>query len=135
LKIASWSHGMIGAIIAGWPALVACGCFELFLRYRRQPPAMRQAGAADQQSVTLSLPEQSAETIDLGGRSQTQQPGDDRSADPAADLARRRYAADIAAGNAPSIRAIKRDLHVGTARASIIRSALAGELSGQDRAA
>lgn len=133
---AGLSHGIIGAIIAGWPALVACGCFELFLRYRRQPPAMRQAEAADQQAATLSLPEQSAETIDLGdGGSETRQPGGGKPADPAADLARRRYAADIAAGNAPSIRAIKRDLHVGTARASIIRSALTGELSGQDRAA
>lgn len=133
---AGLSHGIIGAIIAGWPALVACGCFELFLRYRRQPPAMRPSGAADQEAVTLSLPEQSTQTIDQGDESsEPRQPGDGKPVDPAADLARRRYAADIAAGNAPSIRAIKRDLHVGTARASIIRSALTGQVSGQDRAA
>ncbi len=36
---AGLSHGIVGAIIAGWPALVACGCFELLLRHRRHSPA------------------------------------------------------------------------------------------------
>ena len=27
--------GIVGAVIAGWPALVACGCFELLIRQRK----------------------------------------------------------------------------------------------------
>jgi hypothetical protein len=133
---AGLSHGIIGAIIAGWPALVACGCFELLLRYRMQPPAVRPAGAAGQQAFALSLSEHSDKTIGLGDQHpEYRRLSDGKPADPAADLARQHYAADIAAGNTPSIRAIKRDLHVGSARASVIRSALTGEPSRQARAA
>jgi hypothetical protein len=133
---AGLSHGIIGAIIAGWPALVACGCFELLLRHRRQPFAMWQVGASEQQAPALSLPEHSDEAVDLAdARAETRAPGGGQPADPAAELARRHYAADIAAGNTPSIRSIKRDLHVGTARASIIRSVLTDELPCQYRAA
>jgi hypothetical protein len=133
---AGLSHGIIGAIIAGWPALVACGCFELLLRYRRQPFVMRQADAHEQLAPALSLPVHGDEAVEPGDEHpETQQPDDALPADPAADLARRHYAADIAAGNTPSIRAIKKDLHVGTARASIIRSVLTAELPGQSRAA
>lgn len=133
---AGLSHGIIGAIIAGWPALVACGCFELLLRHRRQPPAMQQTVTSEQLTLALNPLDHADTNADPTCEiSETRQPGDDQPADPAADLARNHYASEIAAGNTPSIRAIKRDLHVGTARASIIRSVLTGELSGQDRAA
>ncbi|HMH90816.1 MAG TPA: DUF2637 domain-containing protein, partial [Streptosporangiaceae bacterium] len=45
---AGLSHGIVGAVIAGWPALVACGCFELLLRHSRYagPRAARAPAAA-----------------------------------------------------------------------------------------
>jgi Protein of unknown function (DUF2637) len=92
------SHGIVGAIIAGWPALVACGCFELLIRQRKasRPRAAQADG----------------------------EPARDNGTDPALGEARRIYAGVLAAGRSPSVRDIKRDLHVGSGRASAIRSAL-----------
>ncbi len=93
---AGLSHGIVGAAIAGWPALVACGCFDLLLRHRRhRSPTTR--------------PAQAGTTI---------------AADPAIDHARELYGPALAQGRIPAIRAIKRDLHVGTPRATAIRDAL-----------
>lgn len=44
--------------------------------------------------------------------------------DPALDRARELYRAGLTAGRVPPIRAIKRDLHVGTTRATAIQAAL-----------
>jgi Protein of unknown function (DUF2637) len=92
------SHGIVGALIAGWPALVACGCFELLIRQRKTS----RAGTAAEGSKTA----------------------EDAGTDPAVSEARRIYAGVLAAGRSPSIRDIKRDLHVGSGRASSIRTAL-----------
>jgi hypothetical protein len=94
---AGLSHGTVGAIIAGWPALVACGCFELLIHQRK-----------------ITRPRVAAPQAVL-----------ERAGDPALDEARRRYADRIASGRTPSIRDIKRDLHVGSCRASVIQAALA----------
>lgn len=94
---AGLSHGIVGAIIAGWPALVACGCFELLIRQRK---ITRPAAAVPQ-----AVPEPTA--------------------DPALDKARKLYASRVASGRLPSIRDIKRDLHVGSDRAGAIQAALA----------
>jgi hypothetical protein len=103
---AGLSHGVVGAAIAGWPALVACGCFDLLLRHRRH-------------RVEL------APLLMTGG----EQPDD-----PVIDRARELYARDLAQGHAPAIRAIKRDLHVGTPRATAIRNAITAALSRQEAA-
>jgi hypothetical protein len=94
---AGLSHGAVGAIIAGWPALVACGCFELLIRQRK---ITRTPGVEPE-------------------------PVPSPSADPALDEARKLYAARLAAGRPPSIRDIKHDLHVGSSRAGTIKGALA----------
>lgn len=94
---AGLSHGIVGAAIAGWPALVAIGCFDLLLRHRRH----RTPAPAPAAVTTLSG-----------------QP------DPAIARARELYGPALANGQVPAIRAIKRDLHVGTPRATAIRDAL-----------
>lgn len=94
---AGLSHGAVGAIIAGWPALVACGCFELLIRQRK----ITRTPAAGREVVVPQPPE-----------------------DPVLDEARKLYAARLAAGRPPSIRDIKHDLHVGSGRAGIIQGAL-----------
>lgn len=104
---AGLSHGIVGAAIAGWPALVAISCFDLLLRHRRhRTPAPAAA-------TTISQP------------------------DPAIARARELYGPDLANGRIPAIRAIKRDLHVGTPRATTIRNALtpASPLPRQEAAA
>jgi hypothetical protein len=103
---AGLSHGLVGAAIAGWPALVACGCFDLLLRHRRhRTPTAQHAPAAT-------------------------------TPDPVIDQARELYGPALAHGRIPAIRAIKRDLHVGTPRATAIRDAItpATAPSGQQAA-
>ena len=106
---AGLSHGFVSAAIAGWPALVACGCFDLLLRHRRhRTPATAPAAVV----VTSEQP------------------------DPAIERARELYDPGLAHGRVPAIRAIKRDLHVGTPRATAIRKAITPtpSLSGQEAA-
>jgi hypothetical protein len=112
---AGLSHGIVGAIIAGWPALVACGCFELLLRHRKD--------TRPRATLVLAVPESS-----LAVPEPTVPPGD-----PALTNARQLYSTGIATGHRPSIRTIKRDLHVGSEKASLIQAALAAprEASGQ----
>jgi hypothetical protein len=133
---AGLSHGIIGAIIAGWPAVVACGCFELLLRHRRQPPRRQQVLSFEQQPAPPISPPGNNEPVDLTSPlSEAKETGNGQPTDPAVNRARSHYAAAMAAGSTPSIRAIKRELHVGTAKASAIRAALADELPGECRAA
>jgi len=119
---AGLSHGIVGAIIAGWPALVACGCFELLLHHRRyaRPPATAARAVPDSPAVPAA-----PEPPEIAGPR----------SDPAADRARELYGTGIAAGHLPSIRAIKRDLHVGTGRASLIQAALTAPAETTSRAA
>ncbi len=77
---------------------LACGCFELLIRQRK----ITRTPAAGREFVVPGPP-----------------------ADPVLDEARKLYAARLAGGRPPSIRDIKRDLHVGSGRAGIIQSALA----------
>jgi hypothetical protein len=119
---AGLSHGIVGAIIAGWPAFVACGCFELLLHHRRhaRPPASSVRAVPDPSAGPAS-----PELPEIAGL-----PGD-----PAVARARELYGAGIAAGHLPSIRAIKRDLHVGTGRASLIQAALTAPTEATSQAA
>jgi hypothetical protein len=119
---AGLSHGIVGAIIAGWPALVACGCFELLLHHRRHatPPAAAPRAVPDSTAVPAA-----AEPPEITGPP----------CDPAVDRARELYGAGMTAGHVPSIRAIKRDLHVGTGRASLIQAALTAPSEMTSRAA
>lgn len=92
------AHGPVGAVIAGWPALVAVGSFEMLARLIRGGRAVEPAAVA---SGTAP--------------------------DPAVAAARERFAEPLAAGAVPSARAIRRELRVGHPRAVRIRAALAAE--------
>ena len=81
---AGLSHGLVGAVIAGWPALVACGCFDLLLRHRRhRTPTTTAAHAADGMPASSPVPLSTAPTV----------AGTDPPADPAIQRARELYAA------------------------------------------
>ncbi|MEV6987416.1 DUF2637 domain-containing protein [Sphaerisporangium sp. NPDC051017] len=113
-------HGIVGAIVAGWPALVAVGSFELLIRLLRdgrptsgkERAAERAADPTQDQSETFS-PADGPETA------LSPLP------DPDALVAIEIYADELDMGKIPSIRRIKRELQVGHPKASRIRAALA----------
>jgi hypothetical protein len=95
-------HGPVGAAVAAWPAVALVGSYELFMtiiRGARQP----DGGV----SGALHVPEA------VSG------------ADPLRVQAGEVFAADVAAGRVPSIRAIRSRLRVGQPRAQQVRAYLA----------
>lgn len=119
------AHGPVGAIVAGWPALVAVGCFELLMRLLRdnredhdtlseqqpaaehdQPPAVTAHETPTQEEQEFVVPDLTAEIVG----------------------AALRYAAELAEGTVPSIRQLKRELHVGHSKAARINHALASRI-------
>jgi hypothetical protein len=94
-------HGPVGAAVAAWPAVALVGSYELFMtiiRGTRQP----ESGV----SGAGHVPEAIYRTDPLRVR--------------AAEV----FAADVAAGHLPSIRAIRSRLRVGQPRAQQVRAYL-----------
>src|SRR6516164_9414133 len=101
-------HGPVGAAVAAWPAVALVGSYELFMTIIRGPqqPDNRVSGAAEH------VPETVSETDPLRVR--------------AAEV----FAADVAAGRVPSVRAIGSRLRVGQPRAQQVRAYLAALADG-----
>ncbi len=96
-------HGPVGAAVAAWPAIALVGSYELFMtiiRGARQPDG-GVSGAAEHVSEAVS------------------------GTDPLRVQAAEVFAADVAAGRVPSIRAIRSGLRVGQPRAQQVRAYLA----------
>lgn len=126
-------HGVVGAIVTGWPALVAVGTFELLIRLLRDgSPGPRIDTSATIAGPVLTPPQQTLDHVP-----EQPQPS---SAPLAADLtppvpllepkpyvlaAIEHYADELAEGRIPSIRRIKRERRVGHPKASRIHAALA----------
>jgi hypothetical protein len=105
-------HGPLGAAVGAWPALALVGNYELLMMIIRgvQPTASAQAPAA---------------------------PNAGPEADPLRTRAADEFAAEVAAGRVPSIRAIRVRLHVGQPRAQQVQAHLgtlieAGQARGAD---
>jgi hypothetical protein len=142
---AGLSHGIVGAVIAGWPALVACGCFELLLHHRKhstaratyapEEPALPdlEAPAGPEVPAVPEIPAVPATPTQPTPPSSPELLRAD--ADPAVARARELYRDGLAAGRVPPIRAIKRDLRVGTGRATTIQAALTAPAGETARAA
>ena len=95
-------HGPVGAAVAAWPAVALAGSYELFMTIihgARQPDD--RASGAEHVSEAVS------------------------GADPLRVQAAEVFAADVAAGRVPSIRAIRSRLRVGQPRAQQVRAYLA----------
>ena len=101
-------HGPVGAAVAAWPAVALAGSYELFMtiiRGARQPDG-GVSGAAEHVPETVS------------------------GTDPLRVQAAEVFAADVAAGRVPSIRAIRSRLRVGQPRARQVRAYLAALADG-----
>jgi hypothetical protein len=109
-------HGVIGALVAGWPALVAVGSFELLIRLLRN----RSVHGC---SIHTRPRERDAEEHAPSGTAGAPARLDE--SDPMTERAQERFADVLAAGRLPSIRALKRELHLGHDRAGRIRATLA----------
>jgi hypothetical protein len=95
-------HGAVGAAVAAWPAVALVGSYELFMtiiRGTRQP----DRGVSGAVHVSEAVP------------------GTDLLRVQAAEV----FAADVAAGRVPSIRAIRSRLRVEQPRAQQVRTYLA----------
>lgn len=113
------AHGAVGAVIAGWPAVIAVGSFELLARLIRSGRRAETAPAAPVHVERVDVEqEETPETPALVA------PAAD---DPAVATAREAFAETLAAGSVPSIRSIRRTMHVGHPKAKGIREALLAE--------
>jgi hypothetical protein len=91
-------HGLIGVAVGAWPAVALVGSYELLMmiiRSEQVPPVT--SNARDDASMN----------------------------DPLFERAEAVFAADLAVDRVPSIRAIRRALHVGQPRAQRLRNCLA----------
>ena len=95
-------HGPVGAAVAAWPAIALVGSYELFMTI------VRGTRASDER---VSGAELVSEAVSR--------------ADPLRVQAAEMFAADVAAGCVPSIRAIRSQLRVGQPRAQQVRAYLA----------
>ena len=94
-------HGPVGAAVAAWPAVALVGAYELFMTI------IRGGGQLDDRvSGAEHVPEAVSGT------------------DPLRVQAAEVFAADVAAGRVPSIRAIRSRLRVGQPRAQQVRAYL-----------
>jgi len=100
-------HGPAGAAVAAWPAVALAGSYELFMTIIRgaRPPDDRVSGA-EHVPVAVS------------------------GTDPLRVRAAEVFAADVAAGRVPSVRAIGSRLRVGQPRAQQVRAYLAALADG-----
>src|SRR6516165_10502521 len=94
-------HGPAGAAVAAWPAVALVGSYELFMtiiRGTRQP----DWGVSETEHVSVAV----------------------SGADPLRVRAAEVFAAEVAAGRVPSVRAIRSRLRVGQPRAQQVRAYL-----------
>lgn len=124
-----WPYGIVGAIVAGWPAVALVLTTELLMGLIRrgqagpvEPVSVGQHAleptgtGSDQLQPKLAGPVVEAGQLVIAS---------DPDPDPLIPTARDRFAEVLAAGSLPSVRQLRRELRVGHPRASAIRAALA----------
>ncbi|MET8142723.1 DUF2637 domain-containing protein [Sphaerisporangium sp. NPDC005288] len=114
-------HGIVGAIVAGWPALVAVGSFELLIRLLRDGRPTSIQRPTDHTPVTKTAEDHAPTHSSDGGTAAAPPPIHDPDVRAAIAL----YTDELSNGEIPSIRRIKRDLRVGHPKATRIYTALA----------
>ena len=128
--------GIVGALLSGWPAVAFIGCAEMAIGMIRRARATAPEAVAD--TVSLPAPVDTAQTVapivpdavpttpaPEVGQAVARKRARRRPVNAHARKAERKYAADLADGQVPSLRAIMSDLHLGQPRAREVRQHLA----------
>lgn len=117
--LAGAAYGLLGAAVAAWPALALVGSYELLMwlvRHGLAAPVPVPAGVPESAPAPHAVPESG--------------PDPEPVPDPGYGLnghgteAERVFAAELAAGDVPSIRRIRSEMHVGQARAREVQAYL-----------
>lgn len=98
-------HGLVGAMVAAWPAAALVGSYELLMVLIRDTAARGPNDVSDSDPVPGVVPVH----------------------DPLQVRAAEVFAEEVAAGSPPSVRAIRARLHVGQTRAQRLRAYLASK--------
>ena len=140
-------YGVVGALVALWPAVAFIVASEILLGMVRRagatPTTIEAAG-----TVSDVAPEDVAVAVPADVPASTVYPrpvsvprtvpstrAPRRAPSGKAKSPEKLFAAELAAGTVPSLRAIKSRMHVGTDRARVIRDQLAQALEAQPEAA
>lgn len=105
-------RGVAGALLSGWPAVAFIGCTEMAVGAIRRT---RPAPAAVPASAPVPAPE-----VQPAPAADSPVPAGSNGHEPAARV----FAAELAAGDVPSIRQIRARMHVGQPRAKQIQAQL-----------
>ena len=133
--LAGVAYGLLGAVVAAWPALALVGSYELLMiMIRRARSAAPEAMADVAEAVSIPALDEAAGTVPLDNAdavptpvpeiaAKTVTPGRARRrpVNTHARNAEREYAADLAEGRLPSLRAVMRDVGVGQDKAREVR--------------
>lgn len=114
--LAGVTSGLLGAVIAAWPATAFVGCYELVMLLVRAS-ARRQPSPETCTTVTPVPGAPEAITGPVTARA---------ALNGHAAEAERLFGDDITAGRMPGIRRIMREMHVGDAKARLIQQHLQG---------
>lgn len=141
-------HGVIGALIAAWPAVTLVVAVELLMgmirRGQDENPSLDESTFAGQgvsepldipdgyarwdeieparETLVTALPEKSHDVTNRKSHDAT-----NPDLAPVIATARDRFAETLATGAVPSVRALRRELHIGHPRAVRVRQALEAE--------
>jgi hypothetical protein len=115
------AHGVVGAVIAGWPALVAVGSFEMLSRLIRGTRTDRAGTDESTVSNDVNADILTHLTAPAASNGRVRAPA---VPDPHLDRARQVFAEELARGVVPSIRKIKEALRIGQPRARQVHAHL-----------
>jgi hypothetical protein len=120
--LAGVAYGPLGAVVAAWPALALVGSYELLMimirRARTAPEVVAEVvltPALDEDAGTVApiVPEAVSATAPEAVAGTVARRARRRPVNGHAKKAERKYAADLADGRVPSLRAVMRDIGVG----------------------
>jgi hypothetical protein len=138
--LAGLHSGGMGSVIAAWPALALVGAYELLMAMIRREavPSAEEAGldsATEVPTAPATVPETVADAVPADVPDAVPPVPEPvvrvvptrtarRTSPGRAKAPEKVFAAELAAGELPSVRAIKERMHVGTDRARVIRADL-----------
>lgn len=136
-------YGVVGALVAAWPAIALVGTYELLMlliRHTRQTPETTVEPTHGVEAIPATARNTSAGDAAAAGPNQERgkvrarravHAHSARSGSPLLADATKAFANELAAGRVPTIRAIRSRLRIGQTRAQRLRAHLAARLSDQ----